>query len=519
MRYKINYHSGGNKLKVIDCFTFYNEIKFLQFRLEELYDYVDYFVIVEANKTFSGKDKEFKFEKAINEFGKYMSKIIYIKVEDMPLTSNAWDRETFQRNCILRGLEKISLNSEDIIIIGDLDEVPKVSILNEVRNGNINEIKTLDLDFYYYNLQCKQDRVWKGNVLLPYKLMYQYTPQILRDQRFSFSSISNSGWHLSYFSDETQIVKKIKNFSHQEYNNPEFTNPTEIGEKINKCQDLFKRSDHELTYIPIEKNTNLPNNYRLLIGGSQNIRSYRKEITENSQSSPHFLNELVLNVIKKINKINPVNIIADIGCGNGYHVNLLKNKLQGIKWIGIDFSEASIKTILQKNIYDEVYLSNSEKLPLDDNSVDIAISMENLEHLYEDEIMNALEELKRISKYIIITTPEEESVINKSWLTKEIKEANDDIIPLTEIDFNSMSAAVHKSTISQMSFINSGFNKFDYDNKWNFRSHVWAKSENINLSKIKFRGISKKKIFKITNPTKRYMQLLNDSLNLNTQFG
>ena len=276
MRYKINYHSGGNKLKVIDCFTFYNEIKFLQFRLEELYDYVDYFVIVEANKTFSGKDKEFKFEKAINEFVKYMSKIIYIKVEDMPLTSNAWDRETFQRNCILRGLEKISLNSEDIIIIGDLDEVPKVSILNEVRNGNINEIKTLDLDFYYYNLQCKQDRVWKGNVLLPYKLMYGYTPQILRDQRFSFSSISNSGWHLSYFSDETQIVKKIKNFSHQEYNNPEFTNPTEIAEKINKCQDLFKRSDHELTYIPIEKNTNLPNNYSLLVGGSSTVDDLTK---------------------------------------------------------------------------------------------------------------------------------------------------------------------------------------------------------------------------------------------------
>ncbi len=38
-------------MKVIDCFIFYNELDMLKFRLNELNDIVDYFVIVECTKT------------------------------------------------------------------------------------------------------------------------------------------------------------------------------------------------------------------------------------------------------------------------------------------------------------------------------------------------------------------------------------------------------------------------------------------------------------------------------------
>jgi hypothetical protein len=36
--------------KIIDCFTFYNELKILSFRLKELNDIVDYFVIELSSK-------------------------------------------------------------------------------------------------------------------------------------------------------------------------------------------------------------------------------------------------------------------------------------------------------------------------------------------------------------------------------------------------------------------------------------------------------------------------------------
>ena len=39
-------------MKVYDCFSFYNEFDILEIRLQELWDVVDYFVLVEADTTF-----------------------------------------------------------------------------------------------------------------------------------------------------------------------------------------------------------------------------------------------------------------------------------------------------------------------------------------------------------------------------------------------------------------------------------------------------------------------------------
>ena len=44
-------------MKIIDCFTFYNELQMLEYRLSLLYPIIDYFILVEANKTQVGNDK------------------------------------------------------------------------------------------------------------------------------------------------------------------------------------------------------------------------------------------------------------------------------------------------------------------------------------------------------------------------------------------------------------------------------------------------------------------------------
>ena len=45
--------------KIYDCFNFFNELDILELRLNILYDYVDYFVIVESSVTHSGQPKPF----------------------------------------------------------------------------------------------------------------------------------------------------------------------------------------------------------------------------------------------------------------------------------------------------------------------------------------------------------------------------------------------------------------------------------------------------------------------------
>jgi len=50
-------------MKIYDCFIFFNELDLLEIRLKTLDKVVDYFVLVEADKTHRGKKKPLYYEK------------------------------------------------------------------------------------------------------------------------------------------------------------------------------------------------------------------------------------------------------------------------------------------------------------------------------------------------------------------------------------------------------------------------------------------------------------------------
>ena len=60
---------------IYDCFTYFNEDLVLDLRFHILFDEVDYFVIIEGNKTHSGKSKKKNFQ--IEKFLKFKKKIKY----------------------------------------------------------------------------------------------------------------------------------------------------------------------------------------------------------------------------------------------------------------------------------------------------------------------------------------------------------------------------------------------------------------------------------------------------------
>ena len=105
---------------IYDCFSYLDEDLLLNLRLNILDKYVDYFIIIEGNKTWQNNPKKFKFD--ISKYEKFKNKIIYIKVADLPDGDDPYLRENYQRNCILKGLTRS--NEDDLIIISDLDEIP-----------------------------------------------------------------------------------------------------------------------------------------------------------------------------------------------------------------------------------------------------------------------------------------------------------------------------------------------------------------------------------------------------------
>ena len=98
---------------IYDCFSYWDEDLLLELRLNNLNKIVDYFVIVEGNKTWQNNSKELRFD--IKKFQKFKDKIIYVPVTDLPDGDDPYLRENYQRNSISRGINNAK---DDDIILG-----------------------------------------------------------------------------------------------------------------------------------------------------------------------------------------------------------------------------------------------------------------------------------------------------------------------------------------------------------------------------------------------------------------
>jgi beta-1,4-mannosyl-glycoprotein beta-1,4-N-acetylglucosaminyltransferase len=272
-------------MKIIDCFIFYNELDLLNYRLHILNEVVDYFVIVESTHTHSGKEKELIYQNNKEIFQSFHHKIIHVIVDDFPYkypninydnksdNSDSWHNERFQRNCIDRGIQQLSLTDDDIVIISDLDEIPDPCTLTKIKKNKINiTINALEMDFYYYNLNSKKKLRWYFSKILIYKYFNELIQKKITCSDIRLNNIyvnpieyiiNNGGWHLSYFGDAHFIKNKLENFAHQEFNNKEYTNVEKIEKRITTGVDLFERSTGEnIIRIPIKENPYLPPEYK-----------------------------------------------------------------------------------------------------------------------------------------------------------------------------------------------------------------------------------------------------------------
>ena len=265
-------HSINDK-KIIDCFGFYNELDLLNYRLNLLYDIVDYFILVESTHTFVGNKKELYFNNNKTKFDKFLDKIIHIIVEDMPLqfysqdTTLTWKNENHQRICISRGINQLTLKDNDIIIISDLDEIPNPELLVNKDNILITE-HSIPMDLYWYNLHRIRKNEWlKYAKILTYKNYLKYNNcQELRTKDLPIINSYKNGWHLSYFGNIEFIHNKLNNFAHQENEVQSINNKEEIKKRLHNGEDLSTYNrDWKFDYINISQIENLPPKYDIFL--------------------------------------------------------------------------------------------------------------------------------------------------------------------------------------------------------------------------------------------------------------
>ena len=233
-------------MRLFDCFTFFNELELLEFRLNILYEHVDHFVIAEANKTHTGKEKGFIFEENKDRFSEFLDKVIYVKVEDLPSYREHmktqgqvdWVPENFQRNCLARGLIHQRLTAEDRVMVSDLDEIPNPKTMRE--NLHHPGWITLRQKLYYYYINCEQKQLWDGPVIAS-----PATFNICQDLRNNRGTnpIENGGWHFSFMGGADRIQEKIQNIAESNLVKHKVLGVEDIEKKMKTQTDLFDRDD------------------------------------------------------------------------------------------------------------------------------------------------------------------------------------------------------------------------------------------------------------------------------------
>ena len=284
---------------IYDCFTFYNEFELLELRLRELDDHVDWFVLVEADRTFQNKEKPLYFTNDLDNprWAKYRHKIRVVQVTDMPVATDAWGRERHQRDAIMYGCR--NADAMDIIMIGDVDEIPCPETVERLRNSSelIWGFRMPLFNFKYNYMMVTKDlySVWSGAVrrsALDSSEDFRRMRHTLNGCAYNFSDgtvaiVEHAGWHFTYLGAEEFARTKIQSFAHEESNKPEILDQLDIEDSIRRGAGVV-RTDNDYRFSPVAIDDYLP---RTILDNQDDFDSHL--IKTDAKSARHYLPDML----------------------------------------------------------------------------------------------------------------------------------------------------------------------------------------------------------------------------------
>ena len=259
---------------IYDCIPFFNELDILKLRMQILAPYVDRFVLEEASVTFSGEKKEMLFSKNREMFREFEDKIIYIAVENSPMSGvTTHERDKFQKNQLIRGMA--GCKPDDIVIFSDVDEIPNpktlVRLIEAFEPGKVYHLAQrmfycfLNMEEVSGNLLSitgefpgVERRQWLGTKICSFAELPEEGIVYLRevppeDQRSV--RVADGGWHFGYMGGdgERDVAKrigvKVQAAAHSEYNTKRYLN--EAVDRLLCGEDIFDR-DAKFVRVPID---------------------------------------------------------------------------------------------------------------------------------------------------------------------------------------------------------------------------------------------------------------------------
>lgn len=211
-------------MAIIDVFTYNGEADLLEIRLNILYDYVDQFIIIEAPTTFSGKPKPLYYEKEKARYKKWQNKIKYFTIDEnyteaeqadaatSPNTIGAahWKHEYLQKESIKKALTH--LQEEDIVFIGDVDEIWKTS--SKYLDIYLGGFKLPLMVYTYYLNNRSTEQFWGTYVGIYGRDIKNKCLNHLRSDSYKLSpnledKSNYCGWHFTSMGGYKEVRRKL----------------------------------------------------------------------------------------------------------------------------------------------------------------------------------------------------------------------------------------------------------------------------------------------------------------------
>lgn len=218
---------------IIDAFPFHDELDILEMRFVELYDAVDYFVLVEANVTHQDEPKPYYFTENRERFEPFLGKVVVVHADDLPPVADApdpWAREHAQREWIQSAFASIPhLKTTDIIMQSDVDEIPRPLYVRNVRPGD--GLTVFGMRGHFWAVDWLYPHVWNGTVAGTVRTILGLGPTpfaVMRDSRNGYvmhpsiptgirpPHMNDAGWHFSWLGGPERAMKKVGSFCHPE---------------------------------------------------------------------------------------------------------------------------------------------------------------------------------------------------------------------------------------------------------------------------------------------------------------
>lgn len=282
-------------VKVFDVFLFNNELDLLELRLTYLYPHVDFFIILESSQTFSGQPKDYNYLKNKVRYKRFSDKIkyytlaenisgyedlkyillrhgslgkkIFLELDELLDDEKEkkyphWVRDAYQREICRIALDE-NASSKDLVIFGDMDEIPSLAAVNKYKDLNLKSPLSkvhfplmLDFEFSVNRLRSVD---WAGSCFSSYRIIktiglnrVRSIAVYRRENNLVDLDTEEGGYHFSSVGSILGLKSKIMAYGHQEFNI--FPVIFFLKSNLNSGRDIFYRKVVNTKFIEPEEN-------------------------------------------------------------------------------------------------------------------------------------------------------------------------------------------------------------------------------------------------------------------------